>query len=149
MIVLVSSPADVLSRMLVNLGLVTDPTASPLQAWPAFVNDEPDEPESCVTVYDTANRSDGRRMTDGYRVYHRGVQVRVRAALVEVGFAKAEAISFGLDAAAYPLVVAVDTERYKINNVSTLGVMRVGKDVPSVKRVIHTLNMYVSIVRLA
>ncbi len=56
---LLHEPIDVLSRAVITLGWASDPTANPLQPWPLAVNDEPDTPDRCLTLYDTTPKNDG------------------------------------------------------------------------------------------
>lgn len=92
---LTHSPADVIRRVLIDLGHGVDPTDG--GSWPIFVSSEPTTPDSAITVYDTAGRKDGRIMFNGRQHIFHGIQVRVRALKFETGYNKANAIAVALD----------------------------------------------------
>lgn len=155
------SPADVIRWLLVQLGqgiitlpsgliiasgLVTDPSLSPMQAWPCYATDEPDSPDSVITVYDTQGRDDGRSMIDGERYEHHGFQIRVRAPTHRIGQLKAQQIKVVLDQAVVHRTVTFNDQNgtsrsYDVPCVSrTSDVIPLGKDTPSTKRRLFTIN---------
>lgn len=138
------SQADIVRRVLISLGLGTDPTVS--LAWPVYAGVEPPTPDNCLTVYNTAGRSDGRSMVDGEAFRHLGVQVRVRAITHTTGFAKADAVQDGLERSAYGEVETLDGSRYLVHCFSAVGaVLDLGKEFPVGKRSLFTVNALVSI----
>jgi hypothetical protein len=86
---LTHSPADVLRQALVDLGVAGDSSSI---TWPAAVGREPDRPDNCITVYDTAPRADSRSAIDGELSEHYGIQVRVRSSTYSAGWARAHAL---------------------------------------------------------
>src|SRR5688572_3973753 len=94
---LIYSPAEVIRKLLIDLGHgFASTTASPTD-WSAYVDGEPDVPDSCITVYDTEGRKSGRTMTDGEIQEHHGFQIRIRAARHSSGYRKARAICIAMD----------------------------------------------------
>jgi hypothetical protein len=116
--VLKHSPADVLRQALVDLGLATDP---PSATWPASVDVEPDRPDNCITVYDTAARPDTRSAIDGRQSEHYGIQVRVRAGTYAEGWEKASTLYNALARTLSQQVVNLDGTPYLIECASHLG----------------------------
>jgi hypothetical protein len=139
--ILANSPADVIAQLLIEMGLVTDPTLVPLQAWPVYVDVEPTTPDSCVTVKDTEGKDDGRTMTDGERHQHHGFQVRVRSAAPPIGFVKANAIAVALDQQVNQALVTLGSHTFIVYEITRTGdVLPIGKDTPNSKRSVFTVN---------
>ena len=69
MLMLRDSPAEILRQALIVNGI-------PI---PIYVSSEPDLPDECLTIYDTAGLSEGRNMLDGETIQRYGVQLRIRA----------------------------------------------------------------------
>lgn len=137
---LLHSPADMIAQLLVDLGLGTSPTADPLGAWPVYVDQEPATPDNCITVYDTSPQSDGRSMIDGETFQHFGFQVRVRGITHKIGYAKAEAIRVMLNENSYDKTVHLDLSHYLIHCINGTTLLRLGKNTPSDKRSLYTIN---------
>lgn len=135
---LLHSPADVVSRVLIALGLGSDPANN--EAWPVFVSAEPGDPDNCLTLFDTPWRGDGRSMIDGEAWHHHGFQVRVRSATHKEGFARASAIHEGLDQDVHDDIVTLDGTRYLVHAVSGTNILCLGKNVPHTKRSLFTIN---------
>jgi hypothetical protein len=143
---LTHSPADIIGALLVSLGLGTDPEAD--DSWPVNVVNEPTSPDSCITVYDTSGRTEGRFQTSGETQEHQGIQIRVRAAEHAVGWTKIHAILNAIDTGVYDATVAVESESYLVHNVTrTGGVLSLGKEDSSDRR-LFTLNAIVSVRQL-
>jgi len=75
---LTHSPSDIVRQLLVNLALGVDPTTDETSDWPIYESREPDLPDDCITVYNTADKLQGRTMTDGETQGQEGIQVRIR-----------------------------------------------------------------------
>lgn len=132
------SPADILRRLLIRLGLGADPRSSP---WPVFAAVEPSKPDETVTVYDTQGQSDGRSMIDGEAYRHYGFQVRVRSTDHPRGWLKADAVRRALTQAVENESVAVDGVEYLVRCAAKVGqVLPLGIDNPATKRSLFTLN---------
>jgi hypothetical protein len=87
-------------------------------------------------------------MVSGEMFSHPGVQVRVRAATHAAGFAKAEAVARALDEDVYDERVTVDGTAYLLHSVSrTADVFALGKDTPTSKRSVFTINALVALGR--
>lgn len=144
---LTHSPADVLRWLLIDLGQGSDPADG--AAWPVFASAEPDSPDSCLTVYDTAGRDSGRSHPDGERAEHHGVQVRVRATSHREGYQKARAIALALDQDVYRDTVVIGDDAYRVWSVSRTGdVLVLGTNIPGSKRHLFTVNAVVSLRQL-
>lgn len=140
------SPAKVIRQLLVNQGYGTDPGNVPLQAWPVYYSGEPDTPDSVVTVYDTAGPRGQREMVTGERLEHYGIQVRVRSAAHDAGWAKANAIAVAFDKDTELMSVAIGSSRYTVYAITrTTSVIDLGRDVPTGKRNLFTLNALVAL----
>ena len=130
--------------LIIAQGQGTDPDDA--AAWPVFATSEPDNPDNCITVKNTAGRDSGRVMQDGERQVHYGFQVRVRSLTAKAGFAKASAIAINLDQNVYDVTITIDSNDYLVHSVTrTTDVLDIGKDVPGSKRSLHTLNGIVTI----
>lgn len=132
------SPADVIRRLLIQLGVGVAPGSSP---WPVFITNEPDEPDNCITVYDTTGRGQGRVQITGEKDGHYGFQVRIRSSTSEVGYVKANAIAEALDRQVNRDVVTIGSSQYCIHAVSGRGdILPLGNESPVSERSLFTLN---------
>lgn len=135
------SPAAIVRKMLVDLGLGNAHTSL---TWPVFVSAEPDMPDNAITVYDTAGRDHGRVM-QGERQGMRGVQVRVRATHPAIGYAKADAVAMALDGV-YQRAVSVDGAAYQVHAITRTGdISALGKEAPDSRRSLFTLNALINV----
>lgn len=142
---LLHSPADITRRLLIALGIGADPELS--NVWPIYCGSEPDAPDNCVTVYDTQGQSDGRSMNGGELFTQYGVQVRIRASThAGGGHAKADEIRQALAEQVYDEAVHVGSSTYLVGCYSRIGdVLALGKDAPTSKRSLYTLNALVTV----
>lgn len=132
------SPADVIRRLLIQLGLGSDPPAAP---WPVYAGKEPGVPDNVITVRTTEGTDDGRDMISGEVWGHPGFQVRVRASDYVTGRTKADAIGDALATGVYQTVVAIGASRYFVHAVTHIGdVIDLGAETPSSQREVFTLN---------
>ena len=140
---LTHSPADIVRRVLIDLGLGVDPPSTP---WPVFASGEPDTPDNCITVYDTAGLDHGRSMIDGELFGHNGVQVRVRSNSHATGWTKADAIQTGMAKSVYQETVTISGQAYLVHAIAKIGdVLTFGKETPTSKRSLFTINALASI----
>lgn len=93
--VLLHSPADIIRRLIIALGLGTDPSSN--LAWPAYAPVEPANPDNILAVTTTTGRDLGRDMVTSTRLEMYGVQVMVRSSTEAVGYPKASAVADALD----------------------------------------------------
>lgn len=143
------SPAEVLRRVLIGLGVAADPPALP---WPLYRGLEPADPDDCLTVYDTQGTQDGRSMFDGEAYEHPGFQLRVRARRHGAGHAKASELRHALAERIHMVAVGVSGSgvTYLLHSVNRIGVvMSLGQDVPTSKRYLFTINGVLAIRRAA
>jgi hypothetical protein len=139
--------AQVLAKLLIRLGLGTDPDADPPGGWPVHSGGEPGSPDEVLTVYDTASRDGGRTTPDGERAEHHGFQVRVRGAGYDVSGPKANAVADALDRVEH-VEVSVHGTAYVVWAVTRTGTpLSLGKESPATKRSLHTINGLASIRR--
>lgn len=140
---LAHSPADVVRKMVVDLGLATLPSAG--GDWPAYVSIEPDGQDDVITLYDTDGRDDGRNMY-GERNEHSGVLVRVRSGAHPEGYAKARAIAVALDESVSWRPVSLGGSSYVVQSASrTTDVMVLGKESLKAQRYLFTVNFAVTL----
>jgi hypothetical protein len=142
---ILDSPAEILWQLLVNQGLATDPDLNPSAAWPGYINVEPDGPDNCISVWNTAWRSDGRSMLPGDTYYHYGVQVRVRATDDPTGFKKAIAIKTIFDRSVNMETVVVNGNTYTVGAITQPAILNIGQDTPQTKRQVYTMNPLLAI----
>lgn len=145
--------SQIVRQLLIDLGLAvagswTGNTYSGA-AWPAFYDDEPDQPDELVTTYDTQGDDDGRSMIDGELWCHEGFQVRVRSATKATGHAKIDAIRATLAAksSVYDRAVRIDASNvYLIHAATRIGqILSLGKERPASERHLHTLNCTIKV----
>ena len=138
------SPADVVRQLLIDLGLGTNPDDS--GAWPIYCSQTPSTPDSAITVYDTEGRQGGRVMTDGERQEHSGIQIAIRDANHVNGFAKSKLLAIALDKTVSQNSVVISEATYLVHSISRTGdVIVAGKNVPTDKRNLFTINAVVSL----
>lgn len=144
---LTHSPADVVRRLLIGLGLGNDPPAEP---WPMYVGGEPTVPDNVITLYDMLPRLHGREMVTGERQLHHGVMVRVRGTDYNVAYAKANAIAVALDEGVYQETVTISPSRYLVHAADRTGdVLALNKESFETKRSLFTVNALVSLRQVA
>lgn len=145
------SPADIIRWMMVAINLGSSPTpwetggsTSSANAWPIFVAAEPNIPDNVITLYDTTWQSDGRAMHSGEQFQHYGIQVRVRGIDHPTGLLKALTIRETLDQSVYDRTISIpvgsSTYRYTVHCISSSSVLFLGKQTPSSKRSLFTIN---------
>lgn len=145
---LAHSPSDIVRKLLIDLGLATE--AGTGQAWPVYATQEPDKPDNCVTIFDTAGRVYGRLMPTGVVVEHYGIQIRVRSADHKTGYQKATSIADALDQNVYFRTVQIDSNQYLVYTISrTTQVLPIGEESPETKRRLFTINALVVLRRLS
>ncbi len=143
------SPEDIIRNLIIDLGHGTAPSAG--GSWPVKVAQEPNEPDSVITVYGTAGVLQGKFQIDGEVQEHYGIQIRVRDARHYSGYGKANDIAVGLDAVLNQ-VVEVGTDagtggstNYTVYAVSRRsGPLAIGTE-PESKRRIFTINVVCAI----
>lgn len=115
-----SSPAQVIRRLLIQLNLAPNDQTS---AWAPFVAFLPDDPDTALVVYDTAGTQNGRLMRTGEKIEHPGIQIRFRSSNYPAAWEKAKAVADALDA--LPVGTAVTmvptSEKWILQNVSRTG----------------------------
>ena len=136
---LTHSPSSIIRQLLVDKSLGVLPSAD--GDWPIFITQEPDTPDSVITLRETTSRLSGRSMPSGQVIEHYGIQIRVRDANHQDGFDKAEAIMIALDEDVLRETVTVDGTDYAIQSVSrSTGIVPLGKE-PTSNRDIFTINV--------
>ena len=137
--VLTHSPADVLRRILIDLGHGTSPSDE--GTWPISVGVELDSPDNTITLYDTVGKQNGRLMTSGERQEKPGIQVRVRAVSHVVGYTRAQLIATQMATNIYLISIKLDSTTYEVWSVSrTTNVLALGRETPTSKRHLFTVN---------
>jgi hypothetical protein len=136
------SHADISRYLLIDLDLGTVPTDE--GAWPIFADREPESPDDCITVYNTQGLDEGRDMISGELFGHQGIQVRVRAAVQQTGWAKATAIQKAMAESVLRTAVSISSSDYLVQCFAKIGdVLNLGKH-PTSNRYLFTINAVVS-----
>lgn len=135
------SPAQIIRQLLIDLSLATDGGAS----WPAFYSREPGAPDNCITVYATQGIVHGRSMIDGRIVEKRGIQIRIRSQVENVGWVKADAIRTELAESVYQRTVHITSGAthtdYLVHSLDRIGeILSIGTESPTSSRNLFTLN---------
>ena len=125
---------------MVDLSLGVLPSAG--GSWPIYVSQEPNDPDKAITVYDTAGLQQGRFMNTGEVQERDGIIIRVRSPNHTDGFIKANAIATTLDQSVQTTEVTISSTTYCVYSISRAsGPIALGKEVPTNKRDIFTLNI--------
>lgn len=142
------SPARVLAKLLVDLGVGGDPEASPLPAWPVGWGQERSDPDNVITCRGAAADLQSRDQF-GTQQQREGVTVRVRSGTEGAGQTKGAAVQAALDAVDLrPVTVGGST--YRVWSVHrTSGLLHLGKDKPGSHRDVFTLNVLVTLTQLS
>lgn len=146
---LTHSPADVIRRLLIQLGHGTTPEDS--GEWPIYVATEPDSPDNAITLYDTAGINQGDHMIDGERQEKHGFQVRIRGWDHTTGYTKAREIAVGMDqnvdrtSATVPDSTGAGVSYTVWSITRSSDVLSLGRDTPQSKRHIFTINAVTSL----
>jgi hypothetical protein len=137
------SPADIASRVIIQLGYGNDPPTVP---WPVGVDTELGEPDNVITVMNTEGRSDGSNMVTSERDEHYGISVRIRAATPQPAWDKANEIGVAFDEVVRNVGVTIDGQNYLVGVIrKTSGPIPIGKEIPATKRSICTLNAVLTV----
>lgn len=149
---LTHSPADVVRHLLIDMGHGTLPSDD--GNWPIYASREPDTPDRCITLYNTAGTYDGRIQFTGEAAFHYGFQVRVRHERPEDGYNKAKAIAVALsedvsqESVDIEDITGTGTCNYTVVSVTQkTDVIDLGKDVPEGKRNIFVVNATVALMQ--
>ena len=147
---LTHSPAQIIRELLVQLELGVLPSDG--GSWPIYVSSIPDSPDNVITIIDTLGFSDGRIQTDGEAVEHPGFQVTVRAANHQTGWEKANDIRVVLSETVLHNTVSIldnvgtGESIYTVHAVSKIGgIIALGKELPTSKRNLFTINAVVAL----
>lgn len=143
------SPEDIIRNLIIDLGHGTAPSAD--GSWPVFTAQEPNTPDSVITVYGAAGLLEGKLQPNGEVQEHYGIQIRIRDVRHYGGYAKANDIAVGLDPV-LNRVVEVGTDagtggstNYIVYAVSRRsGPLAIGTE-PESKRRIFTINVVCAI----
>lgn len=146
---LTHSPADIVSRLLIQLGLGTEPPVAPALPglWPVYTANEPDSPDNCITVYDTAGIAGPRTNPDGERSEYEGIQVRIRGATYPAGWAKAKSIAVALDETILEEYLSFESSAYLIHHLVRNNVLSLGNP-PDSNRYLFSINAVLSVRQL-
>ena len=148
--VLTHSPSDIVRQLLVNLNLGVDSTTDTTSDWPIYESREPDLPDDCITIYNTADKLQGRTQNDGETQGQEGIQIRVRSTDPVNGQLKARSILVAIDTQVLQSVVNLEGRSYRIPALNrTTGVLSLFKEVPTTKRNLYTINATAAIRQLS
>lgn len=151
---LTNSPADVLRYALIAAGGGSLPSSG--NAWPIAAWQESDLPDNFITLYDTSGNIDGRFQNNGAVQEHPGIQIRVRALNPSDGNTKIRDLLDIIDLQIRETLVTCNhpvgtgVSMYLIHNVSRKGtVLSLGKDTPTTKRALFTVNLTISLSQIS
>lgn len=135
------SPADVLRYLLIDHSMGGLPSGVSNADWSIFVDNEPDSPDNCITVYNSVSKQNGRVMVGEVCELH-GIQVRVRSQISKTGYNKIREIAVEIDENVIIDTVTIGTATYCVHSFKrTTDIISFGKDTPNQsKRHIHTFN---------
>lgn len=146
--ILDNSPSQVLQYAMVALGLGSMPVDG--DPWPIFATSETPTPDNQIVIFDTSGILDGRLQQTGEQQEFPGIQIKVRATDPIVGYVRIQDIAANLDAVCPPYPVAIGLKNYHIWNISRKGtILRLGKETPTSKREIFTVNMTITLRQIA
>lgn len=143
------SPADIIRKLLVDLGHGTNPEDN--GAWPTYVNYHRDSADNVMSVNDTDPITHGRHQIDGETQLHYGIQVFIRAKDDPTAFRKANDITEAFDKdVQYDNVSVGDTtgtgtSTYVVVAITHAGILHVGREVEATARRIKTINALVAL----
>lgn len=117
--------------------------------WPIFIDQEPDLPDNCITIYGTLGKDDGRTQIDGELQEHHGVQIRVRST-DRVGFTIITELACACDKLVDKGITLPDSEggsHYIVQSVNRTGngVNSLGKEMSPSRRNLYTFNALVNV----
>lgn len=150
---LVDSPAAVVANALVAIGLSVQqflPTPStPLVDWMTYIDNEPNVPDNCITVYNTVGIIDYQTHPDAETCLHEGIQIRVRSVDEPTGYTKANRIAVLLMSSVNGMKVAVGMNSYLLQAAIQKGPINAlyRESAPSRRRV-FTINYVVALRQL-
>lgn len=139
---------DITRKILSLLGLGTHPDTG--QPWPIYVDQEPDFPDNCITIYETSGINEGKLMPTGEDVEHPGLQIQVRceASQPPVGRKKTREIKSSLDQLTSPYSLSFEGISYTIYSFNPQGsIIPLGRDMTNKNRFLWTINYTVSLIR--
>ena len=147
---LTHSPAQIIRDLLVDLGLGVLPSAG--GDWPIFVTSIPDSPDSIIAVIDTLGTRDGRHQPTGEAAEHPGIHIEIRDANYQDGWEKANAVRVALSETILRNTVSIEdnigtgTTGYLVYAVTKIsGIIPLGKELPTSKRHLFTINAVVAL----
>jgi hypothetical protein len=145
---LTHSPADVIRQVLEDLSVSVAPGSHSATDWVSFYSVEPDIQDRIITSHDTTGIAQGRTHVDGQLQEFHGVQVMVRAEAYEVAYNKAQAVAVALDTNIQLTYAEVESQGYTVYSFNrTSPVISLGREAPSTRRSIFTINGLVSLIQ--
>lgn len=147
---MIHSEADIIRYVLVTLGLGNLPSNPNAHTWPISVDQEPDQPDNAITVYNTSPQPQGRLQVSGLAVEHAGFMVQVRCTDSQAGKTKIREILAALTQDINRTTVTISNSRgtasYMIQAVTRRsGPNTLGRDHDNENRFLFTLNCTASI----
>lgn len=81
--ILEHAPGEVVRQLLIQLSVGSD--GLDYTSWPVFVDQEPDNPDNCITIEEMIGGLDGKLGPSGEVVEHYGFHIMVRSARNQTG----------------------------------------------------------------
>jgi hypothetical protein len=136
------SPADIMRQLIEDLSLGADPSGT--ASWPIYSSREPNDPDDCITLYDTSGDLQDTHQKDGEVQEFHGIQLRIRSSDPATGYAKARALAVALDETILQDCVTLGSNIYAVYSVTRKsGVIPLGKESPTSMRNLFTINAVV------
>ena len=108
------SPAEILRKLFIDLGLGTSASA-----WPVYVGTMPESPDNCIQISDTEPVESRRNQVTGDTAFVYGVQIMVRASTFPLLRGKAMAVNEAMDRDVLRTSVMLDGIGYVVQAVSS------------------------------
>lgn len=109
---LFDSPGHVVGKLLRDLSLGVAGGGGSVQPWQVFVDDQADQPDRVITVYNTSGRFDAYTQPDKERVGPEGVQLRIRAERGSPAWDKVNEIALAFDNDVEHNTVIIPADQY-------------------------------------
>ena len=140
--------ADIIRQLLIDEGLGTTPSDG--SAWPIYVSQEVNTPDSTITILGTTDIQQGRLQITGEIQRSHGFQITIRADTFPNAQAKANAIGVALETSVRNTSLTISASNYKVFSVSILnGPRPIGKATPTSKNDLFTINAVAAIRQFA
>lgn len=146
---LVHSPAQILRKLLIDLGLGSMPDPTTTIIWPIFAESMPSSPDNLICTYTTQGVLQGSSMVDGEVQESYGFMIKVSTAVDRDGWSMASLIVNKIDKEVNRTTVIIDAFSYLVHSMRrTSSILNLGKGVPANKQNAYTINGTMTITQI-